>query len=287
MEKWTVEQDERRPHEPPPPRRLTPWFAALGFGAVAWVAALGYRHFIQDQASDAAPPPFATPTEVAAVPAPPQPPPVRHRIEAPPATAALPALDKSDALARRALSTLMGRKTFDRYMVPDQLVRRVVATVDNLPRRTAPARTLPLTPVPGRFATTAGAEGAIVDASNFDRYLPYVRVLERLEPRPLVQVYARAYPLFQRAYEELGFPGRYFNDRLVEAIDDMLEAPELDGPVPLMREKVLYQYADEDLETRSAGQKILMRMGPANARRVKAKLTQIRAEILAASKPPR
>ena len=95
--------------------------------------------------------------------------------------------------------------------------------------------------------------------------------------------YVGLYPLFQRAYEELGFPGKYFNDRLIEAIDDLLETPELDAPVKLLRPRVLFEFAEPDLETRSAGQKILLRMGPENAARVKAKLWEIRRELLAAS----
>jgi len=56
----------------------------------------------------------------------------------------------------------------------------------------------------------------------------------------------------------------------MEAIDDLLATPELDAPVKLLRPRVLYEFADPDLETRSAGQKILLRMGPENAARVKA-----------------
>jgi hypothetical protein len=52
----------------------------------------------------------------------------------------------------------------------------------------------------------------------------------------------------------------------------------------VVRPKVLYQFADPDLETRSAGQKILLRMGAENAARVKAKLTEIRRELVAAGK---
>ncbi|MGQ0653783.1 MAG: DUF3014 domain-containing protein [Betaproteobacteria bacterium] len=50
-----------------------------------------------------------------------------------------------------------------------------------------------------------------------------------------------------------------------------------------MRPKVLYEFVDPDLETRSAGQKIMLRMGAENAAKVKAKLREIRQEILAAS----
>ncbi len=43
---------------------------------------------------------------------------------------------------------------------------------------------------------------------------------------------------------------------------------------------MLYEFADPDLETRSAGQKMLLRMGRENAARVKAKLGEIRRELV-------
>ena len=43
--------------------------------------------------------------------------------------------------------------------------------------------------------------------------------------------------------------------------------------------KVLYEFADADLQERSAGQKIMLRMGSGNAARVKDKLRAIRREL--------
>jgi hypothetical protein len=107
-----------------------------------------------------------------------------------------------------------------------------------------------------------------------------VRVFEALDARALVQRYIESYPLFQQAYAELGFPNRNFNDRLVEAIDDLLAAPELASAPELVQPKVLYEFADEDLQQRSAGQKIMLRMGAENAARVKNKLREIRRELV-------
>ena len=64
-------------------------------------------------------------------------------------------------------------------------------------------------------------------------------------------------------------------------IDDLLAAPELNGPVKLAQPKVLYEFADPDLEGRSAGQKIMMRMGRDNELKVKAKLRALRRALVA------
>lgn len=289
MEQWSMRDDDRpyvRPH-----RNAEFWIPALAILLVV-VAALAY-YFLQSHEL-----PFTLPKpgrdEPVAAPAPPPPAPpkaaepaTRHPLdsaaEAP--APSLPSLDNSDSMMRESVAGLIGRKAFAEHVVPEQLVRRIVATVDALPRPTAPQRMMPLDPVRGTFLASGG-DAATIQTANYARYAPYVRVFESIDSRALVQRYVRAYPLFQRAYQELGYPGKYFNDRLMEAIDDMLAAPEVDGPIQLVRPKVLYEFADPDLETRSAGQKILLRMGKENALRVKAKLREVRTELLAAGKAP-
>ena len=264
--------DEDRPHLRPFHTPL-PW-PLIGIALVV-AAAAGYFYYeLYD--SLAAPKQQPAPLGVPAARVQPAAPPGEPLATAPKAEPApsLPSLDNSDSMMRERLAALVGPQAFADYFLPVTLVRRIVATVDNLPRETAPRRMMPLAGVPGSY-----------DPDNAARYEPYVRVLEALDARALVQDYARAYPLFQRAYEELGFPGRQFNDRLLAAIDDMLAAPDLEAPPELMRPRVLYEFADPGLETRSAGQKILLRMGRDNAARVKAKLVLIRREIIAASAP--
>ena len=95
----------------------------------------------------------------------------------------------------------------------------------------------------------------------------------------MVATYTRHYPLFQEAYESLGHPPEYFNDRLIEVIDHLLAAPELRGPIALARPNVQYEFADPALEARSAGQKALIRMGSDNPKIVKDKLRELRAEL--------
>jgi hypothetical protein len=208
------------------------------------------------------------------------PPAVRHPVDAPPAEALaepLPALDESDARAAREVEALVGKPSLDELVLGEGLVRRLVATVDNLPRRDLPVVQRPLRGATGVFLAAGTEDAPVMDPANYARYEPYVRLAARVDARTAVAAYQRLYPLAQQAYEELGYPGRYFNDRLVEVIDDLLAAPEIEGPVPLKRPNVLYEFADPALEARSSGQKILIRMGPANARVVKAKLSEIRA----------
>jgi Protein of unknown function (DUF3014) len=234
----------------------------------------GWSPFASQPASE----PAAKPVAEAPPPEPAAPPDTAAATE--PAKA-LPSLENSDGLMRETVSGLVGRKAFDAMVYPSQLVRRIVATVDNLPRETASRRVMPVEPVPGAFGVSGTGEEVTLAAANSARYTPYVRVLQTLDSRALARSYADSYPLFQRAYAELGFPNNRFHDRLLEAIDDLIEAPELAGPVKLARPKVFYQFADAELESLSAGQKIMVRMGAENAAKVKAKLREIRRELAA------
>jgi hypothetical protein len=202
---------------------------------------------------------------------------IEHPIDASSqATQPLPSLAESDAAAREALDALLGASAFDALFRPQDLIRNIVATVDNLPRRNVSLRLMPLKPVPGAFRV-AGPEGSTaIGVDNAARYAPYVRAMDAIDSTKLVSLYVRFYPLFQQAYADLGYPNRYFNDRVFEVIDHLLATPDAPRSVALVQPKVLYDYADPALADLSAGQKMLLRMGPDNEARVKAKLREIK-----------
>lgn len=225
----------------------------------------------------------------AEVPAPAEPPAIKHPLppapEAAEPAAAAPVNADPDAQAATAFNEVFQGRLAD-WLIPDQLVRRLVATVDNLPRNARTEARRPLRAPPGPFAVTREVEDAVTGTeritlapANFARYDMPVQLLARTDPATAVAAYRRLYPQLQQAYEDLGYPGRYFNDRVVEAIDDLLATPEPAGPILLEQPKVLYRFADADLEARSAGQKLLLRMGVDHARVVKEKLKAIRALI--------
>lgn len=201
-------------------------------------------------------------------------------------TAPLPALDDSDKQVAAALSALAGGDHLRDVLVPRGIIARMVATIDALPRHSGlGVSILPAQPPKGTFLTADGAGGTVVATGNADRYAPYMTLLENTDPKALVAWYVHAYPLFQEAYRQLGYPKGYFNDRVIIVIDDLLAAPDLAQPAVLQRSKSYYIYADPALEALSTGQKMLLRLGPANETRVKAKLRVIRASLLGRKLP--
>jgi hypothetical protein len=201
-----------------------------------------------------------------------------------PSDTPLPALKESDQPARAALAGVFGEDAVAQYLVPDEVIRHFVVTVDNLPRRKLALNMRPVTPTPGDFVATGEGDNLTLDAANFERYTPLVKVVGAADAKQVASLYVRYYPLLQQSFENLGYPAAYFNDRLIEVIDHILETPEIKGPIKLVQPRVYYEFADPALEARSSGQKLLLRMGTENAAVIKAKLREVRAEL--AAKPP-
>jgi hypothetical protein len=256
----------------------------IGVAIAVVIAAIGgWYYWHGHHAPSPQPPTAAAPTAPAA--------PAEEAIAHPlPVTAdsskaPLPALGDSDAPFADALREATVGTDVARYWVPESIIRHIVVTVDNLPRQKVAVEKRPVTPATGTFMADGDELHATLDSRNFQRYEPMVEAIRKADMQRFAAVYLRFYPLFQKAYQDLGYPNGYFNDRLVQVIDVLLATPQVTGPIELVRPNVMYVFADPALEARPAGQKLLIRMGPDNAAAVKAKLTELRAIVTAT--PPR
>lgn len=198
----------------------------------------------------------------------------------------LPPLDESDESITGALADAIGVEAVKRHLIEENIIPSIVVTIDNLARDELALRLRAVTPVQGQFSPSVqegefepGEEEYELREEDFERYEAAVKLVESTDTEDIVALYRRYYPLFQTAYADLGYPAQYFNDRLVEVIDHLLDAPEVEPPIELTRPFVLYEFADPSLEGRSAGQKILIRMGPDNAAAIKEKLREIREAV--------
>ena len=270
---------EREIHAPPQKSAILP----IGILLLLAAAAGGGWYFWQQSKTPEAPAIVAAPTAPKAET---QPEPAATHYPAPAVPEAevatakpLPALDESDPIAREALLALIGSETMQKLFSTQELVRHLVVTVDNLPRRTVAARLNPVKPAGGEFKVAGSDQQRTISAENAARYAPYVLLAAKVDAKQFVNAYGRMYPLFQKAYEDLGYPKSYFNDRLIAVIDHLIGAPEVNGPIAVVAPHVQYQYADAELEAQSAGRKFLMRVGPENAAVIKAKLREIRREL--------
>ena len=220
------------------------------------------------------------PVSVQAPPPPPPKPEVSQVVDTPPAPPKLPALADSDSFMLNALAELIGNKSLMELFHTEKIIQNIVATIDNLPGKRAPISVMPVERVAGKFVTAGTESNLTISTRNAARYTPYIKIAEAVDAKKLVELYVRLYPLFQEAYEKLGYPKKYFNDRLIKTLDNLIATPEIKEPVKLVQPNVFYLYANPDLEECSIGQKIIMRTGSKNEATIKNKLREIKQELL-------
>jgi len=197
-------------------------------------------------------------------------------------TAALPALDESDAEVMAGLLALTTDDALKSLLNPQAIVSRMVSTIDALPKQTVGMNVVPLRLPIGRFQVVPSDGNFVESKENMQRYSTYMYVAERIDPKAAAAWYKRNYALFQQAYRDLGTEG-YFNDRLVAVIDHLLAAPEPKGSQQLLPAKQGYIYANPDLEQLSVGQKFMVRVGSENESVLKSKLRALRNAVVAAT----
>lgn len=195
-----------------------------------------------------------------------------------------------------ALTELLGADAMRRFVETTDFPRRAVATLDALGREHAPIAAWPVLPTPGRFEVQQSGDALTMAPGNTARYAPFVAFVGAVDAAKAVDLYRRMYPELQQAYRALGFGDRMLNDRVLRVIDILLGTPEptapprlvlteVKGPIVSDRPWTRYEYADPMLQQLAAGQKILLRMSPQQRQALKAKLKELRAEILRVSQP--
>lgn len=267
-------------------------WAGLALGLIVIAGAFYYLYGDWDYAGED--PVSAWPAAKEALPPPElasEDPPIKHPVPAPPPSEQvkpLPQLEDSDGKVMADLRKLYGPEPLDAMFIPRDVIRRLVLLIDSLDRDQLPLWLRPVRSVPGKLAVEKNGEALVLSTDNAQRYALLVNAFTSVNTAQAVAMYRHYYPLFQDAYDRLGNPrSRYFNDRLIVVIDHLLDTPVIDEPIALSRPKVLYQFADADLEGSSSGQKVLLRLGRANADRVREKLRALRTELVVSQVPKR
>jgi len=263
-----------RPDDAPPgPPRSA---AALPLALVALAVAVAFSFslfawfYSRSRGVDARPAAAAAPVpgESAAAPA-----------AAPAPARPLPPLDASDAFVREAAALLSSRAELAGWLAHEGLVRRYVAVVANVAEGTSPAPHVGFLRPAGGFTTLGGANAATIDPASFRRHDLATAVFTSLDAAAAARLHRELTPLIDAAWSEIGEPGRRFDDVLTTAIGRLVAVPVPEGPVAVVADGAVWQYADPALASLPAAEKHLLRLGPDNARAVQAKLRQLAAAL--------
>ncbi len=264
--------------------------------AVCAISAIGYYFLINNKSAEPtklrelpSAPPQAVAPEVAPVvdkPAYEEPTPV-------PVPQPLPELNQSDASVLASLKGLNINGLVE-MVIPGEILRKFVRAVDIIEEGKVVTDYRPIASPQGAFTVDSytvkvsggevgeqqDAEQLRISPKNYLRYTLFVEVMSALDSDAAIALYKRYYPLLNKAYQELGLKKGNFHSVLIRAIDKVLSAPSANGDLLLIHPKVYYQFADPVLEKLPEVHKLMLRMGPDNAEKIKASLGHIREKLL-------
>ncbi len=107
-------------------------------------------------------------------------------------SAPLPALADSDMPLRAALAQLGSADAVKDYLTPQDVIRKMVVTIDNLPRQKVAVEKRPTNPIAGSFAAAGDELHATLDQRNFERYKPMVAAIKHVAMRLVMRSGLRA-----------------------------------------------------------------------------------------------
>lgn len=187
---------------------------------------------------------------------------------APPQPKPLPSLNDSDQYLTNQIESLTEGMNINQLLQDQDIARKFVVFVDNLSQEQLAKNASPLKGPSQGFTVTDVANKAYINPDSYHRYDVYADLVANINTEQLLHSFKQAYPIFEQAYDELGYQNSSFTDKLNLAMESLLEAPIINGPIQVNTVSVNYKFVDPNLESLPAAQKLMIRMGPENTKKI-------------------
>jgi hypothetical protein len=192
----------------------------------------------------------------------------------------LPSLNDSDGFVLEGLRALQNGAALISVLNDEQLIRSIVVFVDNISRGDFPQTSLPYKRIGLEMSVrNIDANLFVMEANAHERFNQVIDTFVAVDTDQAMILYRALQPLFQQAYAEIGSRNVNFDDTLRSAINAVLRSPNVEGPYQVVKPSVMFLYADASIENMEEMQKQLIRIGPKNTEKLKAKLRQFSEQL--------
>ena len=191
----------------------------------------------------------------------------------------LPALAESDDYIEQKTLAVTQGMAIAPLIIKKDMARQFVVFIDNLAQGELVRKASPIKGPEQKFVAIDIGTKIYLNPDSYHRYDIYADMLTKLNGKELVTTYQTLSPLFEEAFVELGYSDINFDARMQQAIKSILAAPTIEDPIELSSVSVNYKFVDPNLESLPNAQKLMLRMGPENSRKVKEALRTLQAEL--------
>lgn len=213
----------------------------------------------------------------------------------------LPLLDASDEWLKLKLPEITWRKELLKLIIDEDMIRRFVVFTDNFAQGVIAYEHSPFILPSAKFTPQVDSASFIEvpktlkqsssttplpmkqnvwqwNENSSRRFSLYVDLLRSMDSDNLVQWYGDIKPLIDEAYNELGYEDDFTNT-LQDAITRVLDMELPKSSMALIQPSVMYKFADPELETLPASDKLLLRLGKDNLLVMKSVLLELHEKL--------
>lgn len=188
-------------------------------------------------------------------------------------------IDTSDATVKSDLMSITSTELIGLMLVNERLLEKFVINVNNLANQELSLKDSLVVAPTQEFGTFEQGGRTYIDNSSFQRYSPYVDMLESVDTERLLEIFDKYRPKIEEKFAEISRPNQAFDDALLDSINLLLDTPMIPVPIEVYSESVMYKFKDERIEALAEPQKQLLRTGPQNMRRIKDVLRDLKKAL--------
>lgn len=200
------------------------------------------------------------------------PPPPPEPVEDP-----LPRLEESDDAVRDAVGDIPLGTAGQQYLIPGNIIERSASLIYLMAQGDVPYKLLPVSRPKAAFPIRDDGTQVVTDPAGFERYDALTQWLQSLDLESLLSSLEWFIPLFREAWSYYGEDPAAFDMAVVITLDLVIATPEIDlSEARLIRKEAVWIFEDPAIEGLAPIQKQVLRMGPENAKILKAKAAEAR-----------
>jgi len=200
------------------------------------------------------------------------PPPPPEPVEDP-----LPRLEESDDAVRDAVGDIPLGTAGQQYLIPGNIIERSASLIYLMAQGDVPYKLLPVPRPKAAFPIMDDGTQVVTDPAGFERYDALTQWLQSLDLESLLSSLEWFIPLFREAWSYYGEDPAAFDMAVVMTLDLVIATPEIDlSEARLTRKEAVWIFEDPAIEGLAPIQKQVLRMGPENAKILKAKAAEAR-----------
>ena len=203
---------------------------------------------------------------------------VVETLETPEEVVVLPELAASDSAIRDAIMDVSPELAF--WLISDGLIKNYVTIVNDFSQGLRISKHFRFIKLNQPFVAEQIGTDVFLDKLSYQRYDRLAQAVDAIDAPRMVAVYKKFRPLLLQVYADFSYPEDHPLETIfTKAAEQILTAPIIEEPIPLLASSIRYKFKDPQLEALNSVHKQMLRMGPENTRLIQNKLRTLLEEM--------